>query len=110
MSPGVNLDELRELPRAYVNGIQVSAVRWTRARQDLVSERSGPQLLGVIAGGVFAVVTRASYSARLSWFQCLDWSRLSRMLCGRVPMPPVGKSAGGTVAGFEKVVNPEAFD
>ena len=106
---GVSSDELGELLRAYVNGIPASAVCAIGARRDLAGVRGGLQPLGVIAGMAFARVTRASASARLSWFQSLDWLRASRMLCGLVPMPPTVKSAGDTVAGFEKVVTLEAF-
>ena len=69
----------------------------------------GLQPLGVIAGMVNAMVTRASFSARLSWFQSLDWLRVSRMLRGPAPMAPADKSAGEPVAGLEKAVNPESF-
>ena len=56
------------------------------------------------------MATLASYSARLTWFQSLDWLRASRMLCGLAPTLTAGKSAGDTVPVFKKVVNPTAFD
>ena len=70
--------------------------------------RGGLQPLGVISGMVFAMVTHASHSARLTWFQALDWLRVSRMPCGLDPAPPSDKSAGEAAPGFEQVVNPAA--
>ena len=110
MSLGANLDELGELLRAYINDAPASVVPAIGARQYLVGARGGLQPLGVVAGLGFAGVIRASYSARFSWLQCLDWLRVSRMLCGLAPILPAYKSAGETVAGLENAVSPKEFD
>ena len=71
MSLGVSWAGLGELLRAYENDVPVSVVRAIGAPQDLVGGRVALRPLGVIEGMVSAMVTRASYSARLSWFQSL---------------------------------------
>ena len=80
-------------------------------RKELLG-RTG-QLLpyGAIAGMAFAMVTRASHGARLSWPQSLDWWEVSCMLHGWVPSGQEdGKSTMDTRRGFEKIAELEAFD
>ena len=110
MSRGVTSVEFCGLLRACVNDVPALAIRVIGDRQELVGVSGGLQPLGVISGMVFAMVARASYSARTTWFEFLDWLRVSRMLCGLVPTHPADKSAGDAVSGFEKVVLPAAFD
>ena len=59
---------------------------------------------------IFAMRTRASYSARLVWFQSLDRCRVSRMLRGLRPTPPGGERPRDAAPGFEKIARPGAFD
>ena len=106
---GLTPVELGELLHAYVDTIPESVIRVSSAREDLVGTWGGLPPLGVVAGMVFAMLTRASYSARLSWFQPLGWQRVSRMLCHLRPTPPENKSPGDTVPGFEKVIDPVAI-
>ena len=55
--------------RAYVEDIPSPTALALRDREDLAGEDGQLQPLGVVSGMVFAMVTRASYSARLTWFQ-----------------------------------------
>ena len=56
------------------------------------------------------MLSRASYSARLTWFESLDWARVSRVLLGFLPTPPEDMAAGEAVPGFEMFACPGAFD
>ena len=60
---GVTPAEFGELLCAYSDAIPVSGIRVTGAREVLVGSEGGLQPLGVVAGMVFAMLTRASYSA-----------------------------------------------
>ena len=58
--------------------------------------RAGPgvvESLGVLPGVIFAVVTRASYTARTKWYQSIVCSRMSRLFGRIVP----GAAARGSV-------------
>ena len=61
---------------------------------------------------VFAMVTRASFGARLNWPQSLDWCKLSRIMRGLAPCEQEEgeKSAQGARRGFEKIVQEQAPD
>ena len=85
-------------------------IRAVGAREQLVGPEGGLQPLGVVAGIVIAMPARASFSARLTWRQSLDWVCMSRMPRSLRPTPPEDKSAGGAVAGFERITHPGAFD
>ena len=63
-----------------------SMIRAVGARVNLVAPGGSSQPLGVVAGMVFAMLTRASYPARPSWFQAFEWQRVSRTLCGLRPI------------------------
>ena len=78
---GANAQELGELPRASVDDIPPSAAAAAIAERD----EGTLEPLGVIAGMVFAAITRASYGARLKWFQALGWWRVSRILRDMFP-------------------------
>ena len=82
---GANAQELGELIRAYAGGIPPSVVTVIAERDDLVGQEGALEPLGVIAGMVFATVTRVSYGARLKWLQALGSWRVSRMLRGMCP-------------------------
>ena len=75
---GVSSADLEQVLRAYVEDIPIPTALAACDRDDLVGEDGQLQPLGVVSGMVFAMVTRASYSARLTWFQSLDWSKVSR--------------------------------
>ena len=70
----------------------------------------GLQPIGVLAGVVFAMLTCATYSARLSRFWSPDWVRVSCMLCGSRPTPPGDMSAGDAAPQREKIARPGTFD
>ena len=59
---------------------------------------------------VFAMVTRASYSARLKWSQKLDWWRASCLLRGVVPRDQEDKSVRKSCPGFVEIANKDCFD
>ena len=61
-------------------------------REGLVSPSSRLEQIGVLAGIVFAIATRASYAARLKWFQAVDWREVSRMLRGLTPSSKEAKA------------------
>ena len=69
-------DEVERMLLAYVDEIPVSVIRALCALPDLLnlSGQSALEPLGVVPGLVFAAVTRASYAARLRWFESLDWN------------------------------------
>ena len=77
--------ELERALRAYVEDIAPPVVLTITGRDELVGESGQLKPYGVIAGTVFARVARASYSARLSWFQSLDWWKGSCVLRGLAP-------------------------
>ena len=93
-----------------MDGIPPSAVLAIVERPELVGAASTLESLGVIAGMVFALVTRASYSARLKWFQKLDWWRVCRLLRGIVTCAQEGKSAPKSCPGFVAITNKGRFD
>ena len=107
---GVTPSELGELLRVYVDAIPESVISVIGARVDLAGPEGSLRPLGVVAGVVFAMLPRPSYSARLSWFRSLDWRRVSRMLFGLRLTPPGAESPSETAPGFKKVVGPAAFD
>ena len=59
---------------------------------------------------VFAMGTRASFSARLKWFKFLDWWRVSCVLRALAPCSREDKSAQKPRPGFGDVVNKDGFD
>ena len=90
-------EELGSLLRAYAVEIPRAVIRAINVRPELVG-RTGPgveEMLGVLPGMNLASVTRASYSARVQWFQSIDWSRVPRWLRGLSPVPPSEKVADG---------------
>ena len=58
---------------------------------------------------VFETVTRASYGARLKWFQALGWWRVSRMLRGLRPRAQEDRSALKGRPGFDDIGNKDVF-
>ena len=55
------------------------------------------------------MVTRASYGARLKWFQYLDSRKVSRMLRTLTLSPKTGKSPLTGRVGFDNLVRGEVF-
>ena len=108
-SVGATPVELGGLLRAYINTLSLSVIRAIGAREALGGPEGGMQPLGVVAGMAFAIPTRASFSACVTWFQSSDWARVSRMLCGLRPTPPEDRYASGTVPGFGNISRPGAF-
>ena len=98
--------EFGRLLRAYFDTLPQSVIRAIGAREELVGPEGGLQPPGVVAGMVFAMLTRAPFSARVAWFQYLDWVRVSRMLRGLRPAPPEDESASEAAPGLD----PGAFD
>ena len=80
--------DLGELSRASVDTIPECVIRAIGARVDAVGPDGRLQPLGVVAGMVFAMLTWASHSARLTWFESLEWLPGSPMLCGLRPILP----------------------
>ena len=61
---GVTADELGALLRSYVDDIPPSVVSVIGVRPELVGPSGALEPIRVITGMVFAMATRASYSAR----------------------------------------------
>ena len=93
--------ELSELFLSYADDISPSAARVIAARPELTGPPGTSELLGIIAGVVFALVKRMSYSARLKWFQSSGWRAVSRMLRGLDPCDQGLKSDPMARAGFD---------
>ena len=77
-------EEVGSLLRAYVAEIPDAVIREIDVRPELLGY-AGPQAVGpsgVLSRMIFEAVTRASYTACLTWFQSLDWDRASRLLRG----------------------------
>ena len=103
--------ELESVLRAYVEDIPPDVVETVAARKELVGETGQLLPYGVISGMVLAMVTRASYGARLNWFQSLGWRKVSCMFRGSAPGAQEDKkSTMDTRRGFEKIVEPDASD
>ena len=103
--------ELERVLHAYVEDIPTHVVGTITSREELVGEEGQRHPYGVIAGMVYAMVTRASYGSRLERFQSLDWSRVSCMLRGLLPSVQKDKKGPmGSRRGFQKIVRPEAFE
>ena len=102
--------ELSALLRAYVDGIPRSAVPGIGVRPELAGPSGAHEPVGVIAGMVFAIVTRASCSARLKWPQKLDCWRVSCLLRGMVPRDREDKSVQKSRPGFVEIANEDCFD
>ena len=75
-------DESSELLRWYVGDISPSVERVIAARPELTGPPGALEPLGVIAGMVSAMVTRAPDSARLNLPESLDWWKASCLLRG----------------------------
>ena len=93
--------------------IPVSAILAICARPELL-DLSGPSALGplgVASGMVSAAITRASYTARLRWFESLEWNCVSRLLRGFPPAAPSAKVLHEqSPPGLLPAVNEKAFD
>ena len=107
---GATPAELGAPLRAYVDEIPPSAVAVIGVRPELVGPSGALEPLGVIAGMVFAMGTRSSYSAPLNWFQRLAWWRVSCILRGMVPSAPGAKSVQKSRPGFVEIANKDRFD
>ena len=66
---GVSPAELESVLHAYVEDIPPHVVGTVAERKELVGEAGQLHPYGVVAGALFSMVTRASYGARLDWFQ-----------------------------------------
>ena len=104
----MSADGVDSLLRAHVVEIPDSVFRAIDVRPELLDSAS-PEAFeppGVSSGMIFAVVTRASYSARLNWFQRPDWNRASRLLRGFRPAAPSAEVVDEkSPAGLEAVVS-----
>ena len=77
----VSAEEMDSLLRATVAEIPDTAIRAMNARPGLFGH-AGPRViepLGVLSGVPPAAGTRAPYTARATWFQPIDWNRMSRL-------------------------------
>ena len=85
---------------------------WPRFQEFL--GHAGPQViepLGVLSGMIFAAMTRASYTARVTCFQSIGWNRLSLLLRGFRPRPPPVKVPDDkSPKSLKSVVNEKASD
>ena len=112
MDLGVQPDELQSVLQSYVHDLPQEVVLAIASKKDLVGSSEG-QLVpyGVIGGMVFAMVTRASYYSRLTWFQSLDWNKLSSMLRGLLPhVDGDKKSKANPRRGFDTIVDAATFE
>ena len=108
---GVSLAEPERVLRAYVEAIPLHVDGTIPERVELLGENRQLHPYVVIAGMGSAMVTRASYGARLNWFQILDWSKVSCMLGGLLPnVQDDKKFPMDTRRGFGKIAQHEAFD
>ena len=107
---GASATELGGLLRSYVGDIPQSVVRVIATRAGLVGQSGTLELLGVIAGMVFATVTRASFMARFKWFQSLDLGSASGMLQGLAPCSQEDKSVEEARPGFDDLAQKEKLD
>ena len=113
MPSSVSADVLERLLRAYVDEIPDSGIRaiWTRAELLNLSGQTALEPLGVVSGMVLAAITRASYAARLRWFQSLGWNCVSRLLRGLSPAPPCAEVLNEqSPPGLVPAVNDKASD
>ena len=88
-------EEADSLLRAYVAGIPGAVPRAVDVRPELFGY-AGPAVIEPLcglSGMIFAALTLASYSARVKWFQSLDWTRASRLLRRFRPAPPSLKAS-----------------
>ena len=112
MDLGVSSEELQRILWSYVQNLPPEVVKVIASKKDLVDDEKG-QLVpyGVIGGMVFAMVTRASYYARKTWYEALDWNKLSSMLRGLLPQVGGDKKAKANPRrGFDTIVDAKAFD
>ena len=108
---GATPSELESVLRAYVEDISPPVVLTIAQRYGLVGEAGQREPRGVIAGAVFAIVTRASYGARSKLFQSLDWWKASCMLRVFASNAKEDKKFPmDTRRGFEKIAGHEVFE
>ena len=106
---GVPPSEEESVLRAYVGEIPASVQSYNAQRDELVGPTGRLEPLGVTAGMVFAVATRASYGARSKWFQSLGWWKVSRILRALAPSSKTEKLPLTGRVGFDNLVHEEAF-
>ena len=107
---GASVTGLGDLLRSYVDSVPQSAAAVVIAsRSELVGPAGTREPLGVIAGMVFAMVTRASFPVHLKWFQSLDWRRAPRMLRALAPCSQEDKSLHRPRPGFDDLAQRESF-
>ena len=107
---GVSADELGALLRSFLGDSPPSAAPVIGVRPELLDPSGALERLGVIAGMVFAMVTRASSSARLKWRQRLGWWRFSCLPRGTVPRDQEDKSVRKSRPGCVEVAEKDCFD
>ena len=107
---GASSLELEALLRAYIHDIPEFVVSIIGQSGELVGPSGRLEPLGVLAGMVFALVARASYGARLQWFQALDWWKVSRMLRGLTPSSKEAKAPLKGRIGFDDLVYKDASE
>ena len=107
---GASSLELEAPLRAYVNDIPESVASIIGQREELVGPPGRLEPIGVLAGMVIAMVTRASYVARLKWFRALDWWEVSRMLRGLAPSFKEAKALFKGRIGSDGHVDKDAFE
>ena len=106
---GASPEELGSLLRAYVGDVPESAALILGQRGELFGPSGRSEPIGVIAGMAFAMVTRASYGARLKRFQALGWRKASRMLRGLMPSTKKAESPLKGRIGFGDLEDTGAF-
>ena len=104
--------ELESVLRAYVEDLSEEVAKVITPQDELVGGDKGQlEPHGVIGGMVFAMVTRASYYPRLTWFESLDWEKVSCALRGLPPSVAADRKGPlDSPRGFEKIAEAKALD
>ena len=108
---GATPSELGSVLHACVGDISPPVALTVAQRTELVGESGQLEPRGVVAGMVFAMLTRASFGARLKGFRSLDCWEVSCMLSGFAPKAQGDKkSPTDTRRVFEKIAWRETFE
>ena len=110
LNSGASSLELEALLRTYIDDIPESVAAIIGQRYELAGQSGRLAPIGVLAGMVFAMATRASCGARLKWPQALDWWKVSCMLRGLTPSTQGAKAPLRGRTGFVDLVEKDVFE